>query len=170
MALPRKLKGLNLFNDSNSYQGVVTAVTLPKLSRKLDAYRGGGMNGAAFVDNGLDDDALDMEWTIGGVDDLVLKQWGSSAAVPLRFTGSYQRDDTGEEIAVEIEVRGRHQAFDFGEAKQGEDTETKITTKNTYFRLTWDGKELMEIDTINMIEKVDGTDLLEQRRKNLGLM
>lgn len=170
MALPRKLKGLNLFNDSNNYQGVVTAVTLPKLSRKLDAYRGGGMNGAAFVDNGLDDDALDMEWTISGIDDLVLKQWGASAAVPLRFAGSYQRDDTGEEIAVEIEVRGRHQAFDFGEAKQGEDTETKITTKNTYFRLTWDGKELMEIDTINMIEKVDGTDLLEQRRKNLGLM
>ena len=169
MALPRKLKGLNLFNDSNSYQGVVTAVTLPKLSRKLDTYRGGGMNGAGFIDNGLDDDALDMEWTIGGVDDLVLSQWGGSA-VPLRFTGSYQRDDTEEEIAVEIEVRGRHQAFDFGEAKQGEDTETKITTKNTYFKLTWNGKELIEIDTVNMVEKVDGVDRLEQRRKNLGLM
>lgn len=169
MALPRKLKGLNLFNDSNSYQGVVTAVTLPKLSRKLDSYRGGGMNGAGFIDNGLDDDALDMEWTIGGVDDLVLSQWGGSA-VPLRFTGSYQRDDTEEEIAVEIEVRGRHQAFDFGEAKQGEDTETKITTKNTYFKLTWNGKELIEIDTVNMVEKVNGVDRLEQRRKNLGLM
>ncbi|WP_338507587.1 phage major tail tube protein [Erwinia aphidicola] len=169
MALPRKLKGLNLFNDSNSYQGVVTAVTLPKLSRKLDTYRGGGMNGAGFIDNGLDDDALDMEWTIGGVDDLVLSQWGGSA-VPLRFTGSYQRDDTEEEIAVEIEVRGRHQAFDFGEAKQGEDTETKITTKNTYFKLTWNGKELIEIDTVNMVEKVNGIDRLEQRRKNLGLL
>lgn len=169
MALPRKLKGMNLFNDSNSYQGVVTAVTLPKLSRKLDTYRGGGMNGAGFIDNGLDDDALDMEWTIGGVDDLVLSQWGGSA-VPLRFTGSYQRDDTEEEIAVEIEVRGRHQAFDFGEAKQGEDTETKITTKNTYFKITWNGKELIEIDTVNMVEKVNGVDRLEQRRKNLGLM
>ncbi|MBC3943781.1 phage major tail tube protein [Erwinia persicina] len=169
MALPRKLKGLNLFNDSNSYQGVVTAVTLPKLSRKLDTYRGGGMNGAGFIDNGLDDDALDIEWTIGGVDDLVLSQWGGSA-VPLRFTGSYQRDDTEEEIAVEIEVRGRHQAFDFGEAKQGEDTETKITTKNTYFKLTWNGKELIEIDTVNMVEKVNGIDRLEQRRKNLGLI
>ena len=169
MALPRKLKGLNLFNDSNSYQGVVSAVTLPKLSRKLDSYRGGGMNGAAFIDNGLEDDALDMEWTIGGIDELVLTQWGA-AAVPLRFTGSYQRDDTNEEIAVEIEVRGRHQAFDFGESKQGEDTETKITTKNTYFRLSWNGKELIEIDTVNMIEKVNGVDRLEQRRKNLGLI
>jgi len=170
MALPRKLKAMNLFNDSNSYQGVVTAVTLPKLSRKLDPFRGGGMNGAAHIDNGLDDDALDMEWSIGGMDDLVLTQWGASANVPLRFTGSYQRDDTGEEIAVEIEVRGRHQAFDFGEAKTGEDTETKITTKNTYFKLTWNGKELIEIDTINMVEKVGGVDRLEQRRKNIGLV
>ena len=169
MALPRKLKGLNLFNDANSYQGVVTAVTLPKLSRKLDAYRGGGMNGAAFIDNGLDDDALDMEWTIGGMDELVLSQWGASD-VPLRFTGSYQRDDTGEEIAVEIEVRGKHQSFDFGEAKQGEDTETKITSKNSYLRLSFNGKELIEIDTINMVEKVNGVDRLEQRRKNLGLV
>lgn len=169
MALPRKLKGLNLFNDSNSYQGVVSAVTLPKLARKLDTYRGGGMNGAAHIDNGLDDDALDMEWTIGGVDELVLSQWGGGV-VPLRFTGSYQRDDTDEEIAVEIEVRGRHQAFDFGEAKQGEDTETKITTKCTYYKLTWNGKELIEIDTVNMIEVVNGVDRLEQRRKNLGLI
>ncbi|MCX3310053.1 phage major tail tube protein [Pantoea vagans] len=169
MALPRKLKGMNLFNNANSYQGVVTAVTLPKLARKLDPFRAGGMSGAAFIDNGLEDDALDMEWSIGGMDEQVLTQWGASD-IPLRFTGSYQRDDTGEEIAVEIEVRGKHQSFDFGEAKQGEDTETKITSKNTYYRLTFNGKELIEIDTINMVEKVNGTDCLEQRRKNLGLV
>ncbi|ADO09830.1 Major tail tube protein (Protein FII) [Pantoea vagans C9-1] len=156
MALPRKLKGMNLFNNANSYQGVVTAVTLPKLARKLDPFRAGGMSGAAFIDNGLEDDALDIEWSIGGIDELVLTQWGASD-IPLRFTGSYQRDDTGEEIAVEIEVRGKHQSFDFGEAKQGEDTETKITSKNTYYKLTFNGKELIEIDTINMVEKVNAS-------------
>ncbi|PSY48537.1 hypothetical protein C7B14_02615 [Escherichia coli] len=38
-----------------------------------------------------------------------------------------------------------------------------------YFRLTMDGKELVEIDTINMIEKVNGVDRLEQHRRNIGL-
>ncbi|GHL58516.1 hypothetical protein ECZU31_17910 [Escherichia coli] len=38
----------------------------------------------------------------------------------------------------------------------------------TYFRLTMDGKELVEIDTINMIEKVNGVDRLEQHRRNIG--
>ena len=168
MALPRKLKGMNLFNDANSYQGVVTAVTLPKLARKLDPFRAGGMSGAAFIDNGLEDDALDVEWSIGGMDELVLTQWGASN-VPLRFTGSYQRDDTGEEIAVEIEVRGKHQSFDFGEAKQGEDTESKISLMCTYFKLTMNGSELVEIDTVNLIEKVSGTDMLEAHRQNIGL-
>ena len=45
MALPRKLKNLNLFNEGNSYVGVVKSVTLPPLARKMEAYRGGGMNG-----------------------------------------------------------------------------------------------------------------------------
>lgn len=34
MALPRKLKYLNMFNDGLSYMGVVESVTLPKLTRK----------------------------------------------------------------------------------------------------------------------------------------
>lgn len=45
MALPRKLKYLNMFNDGLSYMGVVESVTLPKLTRKLEKYRGGGMPG-----------------------------------------------------------------------------------------------------------------------------
>lgn len=77
MALPRKLKYLNLFNDANSYQGVIEEITLPKLTRKLEAFRGGGMNGSANVDLGLDDGALDAEITLGGIEAQIYKQWGA---------------------------------------------------------------------------------------------
>ncbi|WP_421594984.1 phage major tail tube protein [Rahnella sp. PD4] len=169
MALPKKLKYLNLFNDGNSYLGTVSALTLPKLTRKLENYRGGGMNGSAPVDFGLDDDALTFEWTVGGLDEQVLQQWGAVAAVPLRFAGSFQRDDTGDISAVEVSLRGRHKEMDFGEYKQGEDTETKITTQCTYFKLTIDGKDVIEVDTVNMVEIVNGVDRLEQHRQNIGL-
>ena len=138
MAMPRKLKLMNVFLNGYSYQGVAKSVTLPKLTRKLENYRGAGMNGSAPVDLGLDD-------------------------------GSYQRDDTGETVAVEGVMRGRQKEIDTGEGKQGEDTESKISVVCTYFRLTMDGKELVEIDTINMIEKVNGVDRLEQHRRNIGL-
>ncbi|MFD3249931.1 phage major tail tube protein [Rahnella aquatilis] len=169
MALPKKLKYLNLFNDGNSYLGLVSSLTLPKLTRKLQNYRGGGMSGSVAVDFGLDDDALTLEWSIGGLDELVLQQWGSASDIPLRFAGSLQRDDTGDVSAVEVMMRGRHKEFDFGEYKQGEDTETKVTTQCTYFKLTIDGKELIEIDTVNMVEIVNGVDRLAEHRTALGL-
>ncbi|VFS33737.1 phage major tail tube protein [Serratia liquefaciens] len=69
MAMPRKLKYLNTFLDGVSYLGVIESVTLPKLTRKLENYRGGGMSGSAPVDFGLDDDALAMEISLGGFPD-----------------------------------------------------------------------------------------------------
>ena len=61
MALPRKLKHLNLFNDGNNWQGIIESLTLPKFTRKFEKYRGGSMADAVDVDMGLDDGALDTE-------------------------------------------------------------------------------------------------------------
>lgn len=110
MAMPRKLKLMNVFLNGYSYQGVAKSVTLPKLTRKLENYRGAGMNGSAPVDLGLDDDALSMEWSLGGFPDSVIWELYAATgvdAVPIRFAGSYQRDDTGETVAVEVVMRGR---------------------------------------------------------------
>lgn len=101
MAMPRKLKLMNVFLNGYSYQGVAKSVTLPKLTRKLENYRGAGMNGSAPVDLGLDDDALSMEWSLGGFPDSVIWELYAATgvdAVPIRFAGSYQRDDTGETV------------------------------------------------------------------------
>ena len=171
MALPRKLKHMNLFNEGESYMGVASSVTLPKLTRKFEAWRGAGMDGIAKVDMGMGDDGLPLDWALGGIDLTVLKQYGAVSAnsIGLRFAGSYQQDDTGDTIAVEVVVRGRHEEIDMGEAKPGEDTEHKIITACTYYKLTIDGQEIIEIDTMGMISKVDGKDMLEEHRKNIGL-
>lgn len=62
MALPRKFKYLNMFSDGINWMGIVESFTLPKLTRKFEKYRGGGMNGSADVDLGLDDGALECEF------------------------------------------------------------------------------------------------------------
>lgn len=138
MALPRKLKHLNLFNDGNNWQGIVESLTLPKFTRKYEKYRGGGMPGAVDVDLGLDDSALDTEFSIGGTELLLFKQMGKATVdgIQLRFTGSIQRDDTGEVQAVELVVRGRHKEVDSGEWKTGESNTTKVTSTNSYAKLT----------------------------------
>jgi len=66
-------------------------------------------------------------------------------------------------------MRGRFSEFDFGNYKQGDNTQTKLSAKNTYYKLTMDGAVLLEIDVVNMIEIVDGVDRLAEHRRAIGL-
>lgn len=171
MALPRKLKHLNMFNAGNNWMGLVESVTLPKFTRKFEKYRGGGMPGAVDIDMGLDDGALDTEFSIGGTELLLFKQMGAATAdaIQLRFTGSIQTDGTGEVQAVELVVRGRHKEVDSGEWKTGESNSTKVSGTNSYAKLTINGEVLYEVDLVNMVEIVGGTDLMEKHKSALGL-
>ncbi|MGY4638170.1 phage major tail tube protein [Pseudomonas sp. TE24901] len=171
MALPHKLKNMNLFNDGGSYTGIAKTVTLPALGRKMEAYRGGGMNGPVKADLGMSDDGIQLEWKLGGLDLIVLKQFGAvnASGVAMRFAGAFEQDDTGEVSAVEITVRGRHESIEMGEAKPGEDTEHTIKTTCTYYKLTVDNEDIIEIDLLNFIEKVGGVDMLEKQRSAIGL-
>ncbi len=76
MSLPRKLKNMNLFNEGQSYLGEIKTVVLPKLTRKMEDYRGGGMNAPLKIDMGMGDDGLVLESTFGGLDLLTLRQFG----------------------------------------------------------------------------------------------
>ena len=66
-------------------------------------------------------------------------------------------------------MRGRHEEIDFGEATPGEDTEHKISTACTYYKLSVDGEVITEIDFLNFVFTVDGEDLLAEHRKAIGL-
>lgn len=171
MGLPRKLKHMNMFNDGNNWQGIAESITLPKYTRKFEKFRGGGMAGAVDIDMGLDDGSLDTEYTIGGTESLVFKQIGKATvdAIQTRFTGSIQRDDTGEVQAVELVTRGRIKEVDSGEWKTGESSTTKVSLANSYAKLTINGEVVYEVDLVNMIEIVDGVDLMEAHRAALGL-
>lgn len=171
MGLPSKLKNMNLFNEGESYLGEIKTVVLPKLGRKTEDYRGGGMNGTVKTDMGMSDDGLVLESTFGGLDLLTLRQYGMEKidGVYMRFNGAYQRDDTGEVDAVEVVVRGRHEEIDGGDSEPGEDTEHKVVTNCVYYKLTVNGKVEIEIDILGFKEVIDGVDRLAKQRNALGI-
>lgn len=146
-------------------------MTPPKLTKQIEDYRAGGMPGSVGIDMGFDSGALDMEVTLGGLDANLLKKWGVTTAdgMQARFSGSYQDEATGEAVPCEIQTRGRFTDLDPGTAKTGDDTAHKYTLKNTYCKITISGEEVIEVDVLNMIYKVAGTDVLEQHRANIGL-
>lgn len=169
MALPNTLKNFNAFNDGKSFMGLIEELKLPKLSRKMEEFRGGGMDGPVDIDVGQE--KLEIEQVCGGFVVDAYKAYGltKAAGVLIRFAGAYQRDDTGDVMAVEIVVRGRHKEIDPGDAKGGDKGKTTIKSTLTYYKLTVDGKEVLEIDLLSFLFKVDGTDMLEAQRKAIGL-
>ena len=94
MALPKKLKDLNLFGNGESWQGIVQSITLPTLTRQIEEWRGGGMDGAVGIDMGQDG-LLTVQWTVGGLVESLFDNFGTARidADMLRMTGSYERDD-----------------------------------------------------------------------------
>lgn len=169
MALPKKLKFFNLFNEGGSYLHQVTELTLPKLARKMEEFRPGGLDTPIKIDMG--GEALQCEWTCGGIMEDAIKQFGAQQhdAVGLRFAGSYQAEDAPDPVAVEVVMRGRHSLIDLGNAKTGDETTFKSTTELSYYKLSISGKEVIEIDVMNMIHKVNGVDILAKHRSALGV-
>jgi P2 family phage contractile tail tube protein len=168
MALPKKLKNFALFNNGESYIGQINEVKLPTLTRKMEEYRGGGMNGPVKIDFGQE--LIELEWKCGGMMRSVLNQYGITTVngVQLRFAGAYQADDTGAVDAIELVIRGRHSEIDAGTAKAGDETEFAVKTAASYYKLTINGATVIEIDLPGMVEIVNGTDRLAEQRNAIG--
>lgn len=169
MALPKKLKNFLLFNDGVRYLGEIDEITLPKLTRKTEDHRAGGMNGPVKLDHGME--GMELEWTAAGYLRDVFAQWGTLQhdGILLRFAGALQAEDAEVAEPVEIVVRGRHTEIDPGKAKAGDKTELKIKTAISYYKLSMNGSTVIEIDFVNMIEIVDGRDLMASVRLALGV-
>ncbi|MFZ6875386.1 phage major tail tube protein [Undibacterium sp. Di27W] len=169
MGLPSKLKDFNLFNDGQSYLGLVPELTLPKLGRKMEDYIAGGMSGPIEVD--YHSEKVEFDWTAGGLLYDALLQYGAVThnAVQLRFAGAYQNDDTAQVDAVEIVIRGRHKEIEMGNAKMGDKNDHKYKTTCSYYKLIINGQDIIELDFINGIEMVGGIDRRAELRAAIGM-
>jgi len=168
MALPKKLKNYDVFQDGVSWLGQIPSVTLPKLTRKMEKYRAGGMGGSVSIDFGQDD--MEASFTAGGILYDALKAYGATThnAVMLRFAGAYQAEDTGTYDAVEVVMRGRYSEIDFGDGKTDTDTEHKFTFPLSYYKLRVKGRDFIEIDVVANILIVDGVDVTAAQRNATG--
>ena len=170
--LPRKLKNFLFYKGHGKqklYQGQIPEIELPKLTRILEDYRAGGMDMGVKVD--LGQEPMEMTVKCGGHEVDLYRDFAKPgiAAVPLSFSGAYQRDDDCSVIAVDIYCLGRLEEIDPGSAKLGDDTEESFKYVLSYYRLSVDGKDEIEIDALAMKCVIDGVDQLEAIRNAVGL-
>ncbi|WP_374414215.1 phage major tail tube protein [Novosphingobium colocasiae] len=169
MGMPRTLKDMMMFNEGEAYQGDAKTVTLPTLTRKMEGYRGAGSSGEVQMDMGHE--AMEAKFVCGGPMRQILRQWGTPTVdgVYIRFAGNYQAEDTGDVDHIEVIMRGRFSEIEMGDQEMGSPSEFTTTMAVAYYKLVWNGRTEIEMDPLNMIEVVNGVDLLAERRALMGL-
>ena len=168
MGLPRKLKAMALFVDGQHYAGECTEVTPPTLERETEDYRAGGMNGPVKLDMGGSELTMTLKMA-GHVAAMVAQYGGSLSGTQLRLVQAVQADDAEAVQGVELVARGRMTKFDPGTAKVGDLTEHEYEFALTYIKWVDNGTTQVEVDYVNMIEKVGGVDRMAQTRAVLGI-
>lgn len=169
MALPKKLKNFNAFLEGESYAGRAVEFVIPKLVKKMEEYRAGGMN--APVDLEMGQEKMESEITLAEYSKAMILQYGVTTVdgVLMRFKGAAVSDGADNTTdAIEVVMRGRFKEIDFGSAKAGEDSPMKLSATLSYFKYSLNGETLIEIDVINMIEIVGGVDRLQEQRDAIG--
>lgn len=167
--LPRTLKNFNVFVDTHSWAGVAESVTIPKITKKTEDYRGAGMIGDVALALGYE--KLEGEVVYAGFDVKQYRQLGvcGTSDLPVRYVGFYERQDNCTMQNVEIYTRGQAIELDPGDSKNGEKTEIKMAYNYTYYRLEVDGVVEVELDFINSIERFGSTDFAKSIKRMLGL-
>ena len=165
--LPKKLKNFTAFVDGRGYAGRVSEIELPKLTLKTEEFRAGGMDAPVEIDMGME--KMEASITFAEYDKEIFNQFGlaDGNSVGLTLRGALENDKETEQVIINL--RGGYKELDSGTWKTGDDSTLKVSVACRYYKLSIDGKELIEIDVENMIRKINGADQLEEQRKALGL-
>jgi hypothetical protein len=167
MAIPKILKDLNLIVDGQQLYGRTAQFKRATLARKTEKRRHGG--GAVSLDMGFADDALDFSFGLDGYSPELVKKLGIGAidGTQITFTGVIADGDTQK--SVEIVARGRIVEADNAEFKSGELGTDTYTFHSTYYKESFGGEVLQEVDLMNVIWNRGGVNMLGELKQLLGI-
>lgn len=147
-------------------------ITLPTIEYKTSTLSGAGIGGEIEMPTPGQTGSMEMEinWRTVNDDNAALL---AMKAHDLELRGANENYDagTGEIVteAVKINVRALPKKGDLGSFKPADHTDTKSTLELIYFKETINGRRQIEIDKLNYIHYVNGTDYLKGVREALGL-
>lgn len=166
--IPRVLRNFHCFVNGIGYAGRVTEVELPELSVKTEEHRGGGMDGPAELDMGLE--VMTAKLTFAEYEKNIMGLWGKldGNAARIQIRGAIQRD--GETaIPCIVEFHGGFKKNTMGTWKAGDLATNEFEATLRYYKLTMGEDVIYEIDIDNMKRIINGVDELASIRAAMGM-
>ncbi len=161
-------KNINLFVDGRGQAGQLEEFNAPKLTLKMEEFRGGGMDTPIELEMGTE--KLEADFSLIAYDADVLALFGVRSGSGTAFVAREALEDfEGVVTAVVHTMRGKIKSIDGGTSKAGDKPSLKFQMALTYYKLQHGQRVIHEIDVENMIRVIDGVDVMADQRAALGI-
>jgi hypothetical protein len=166
-----RLTNANVYLDGNSKLGKAEEIDLPAIAHKMVEHKALGMVGTAEFFAGIDKLTMRIKWN-SFYADVMKKAANPTQTVSLQVRSSletYTSNGRTAEVPVVCYITAQNKNFPMGNFKQHDNVELQNELSVYYCKLEIAGEEIVEIDVLSNIYKVEGVDILATYRQNLGI-
>ena len=151
------LQGFNAYVDGRSKLGFVEKLETPKIKKKTEKFRSGGM--LAEKNHVMGYEVFPWKLSFNAFDPDVIRQAGLFAknAVNLSFTAAFDGELNAQHTAHFL-CRGKFTDLSGGTWEAGKKAMLDVEGSLDALKLTYDGKVVYDIDIDNDVYVVDGID------------
>ncbi len=165
----RKILGANLYISGSSTMGQIDEFNIPTVNAIMQDHQALGQFIKTEFARGID--KMETSFKINSIYPDIVKLFNPLETVELQLRASqavYSGDTYSTEEEIIVNLRGTIKARSFDAFKQGEQVSGEVKMAVSYMKLTINGTEYEEIDAVNNIYKVNGTDVLANYTSNIG--
>jgi hypothetical protein len=165
--LPSILVDMNAFFKDESYAGLANTLTLPSITTKMVDQPMSGVAGDIGRDTGKLD-KLECQVTISDYASKVIDLIGSRSSRDEVFNVRGAVDVDGAIKTVVVRMQGYWRGVEFNEWAPEANATSQFTIDVEMFEMEIDGKEVIHIDKINNVFRVNGKDRNDEIRAALA--
>lgn len=166
-----KLTNGNIYIDGQNFFGTIEEFQLPDVKAVFAEHKALGMVGKIELPSGIDKVEARLRFNAPYVEAMKMKA-NPFVVRQMQFRGNlqtYQGQQLVAETPYKVTIAASFKNMPAGNMKQHDNVEMETMLNVTYIKVDIGTENIMEFDALNNIYIVDGVDLLQQYRSNLGL-
>lgn len=168
--VPEKIANFNVYKENNVLVGVSGEITMPNLEAMTETISGAGIAGEYESPTPGHFGSMELEIPFRTVHDTSFSLYKEIGKSIILRAAQQSYDVAGGEYRtrpLKVTLRGHPKNLNLGTMAVGQPTETTPTIELIYIKVEEDGKELLEVDKLNMIFRVQGEDMFAELREQI---
>ena len=165
-----RVTNANVYTNGNCLLGRVEEINLPDIKVKFTEHKTLGMIGSIELPTGLEKLEGDLKWN-SYYEDTIMEAADPFSIIQLQCRSNLETYDSSGRSAQRALVTFLSIAFketSLGKLKQNDNAEYPSKFACYYVKQQLDGKDVLEVDVLANIYKINGKDMLDIYRKNIG--